>query len=868
MRRSITLPIRLGFLLLACSTLLECKWGEVAIHPTSKASLTLSFDQIHTDIRTVQPLSSDLECSEYSISGVSDSGDTTSVATTENSVTIEGLSWERWTFQVMAKNSSALVIAQASGSIQLVAGASNMLSLNLTAPPNEGTLNVHLTFPSSADVTEVQALLQDTNGSIVDTKTLTTLSQSCDYSVSVASGSYYIWFKGINVQGKVVCNLFEGVNIVGNLTSTWDYVVPADAVNIPPDAPFLESLYLLSPGSVQLSWNPAINAGDGFRIYRASDGGASSILASVDYGITTFIDSTIVEGSTYDYFVRAFNDYGDSFVSNESTLVNIYAEKPVISPAGGTFINSVSISLGTPPSGTIFRYTVDGIEPSVSSMEYSNPFILTNSATVKAKGFKSGVQPSATESWSFTIVKPALDVSVVATGTEVASGDTLGFGESAVNCEQSLAIRLENTGDGTLTLSSAIFQGPDAGNFSLDSNLPTTIAAGSQADINVKFKPTGYGSRQCILVIQSDDPLNPDFSINLTGFGYRSNWVSLRDLPGATDSYGTAAAISGENYYVAGFGSNTSGVVLKANTNGDWYTPELISWGVAITSLVVEADGSLVVAGRLNTSDSLGIAKFDSNGQKLWELTWGTTSNDRVVKMIRLASGDYFIAGQTVGSSYTVLPVALKVRADGTLAWAAKWNDPVYLAYQTQDVVQAAGGKIYMLATGPSNSTILEINETTGSFGTATSPAPGLTGMAAMSDGTVWSVGSYGTTVAISRFNGSTGAMLAGYTFASAVNVYAYNISADPTGGAVISGSIYESGMSRYIPWLVKVSTSGSKVWEKMYWYSQTGSLGPAHVRADGSLLVPGKVTKTANSSLLLLRIDTDSFNGNPFGAP
>ena len=76
---------------------------------------------------------------------------------------------------------------------------------------------------------------------------------------------------------------------------------------------------------------------------------------------------------------------------------------PTISPDGGTFTSSVSVTLATTTSGAEIRYTIDGSTPTGSSTLYSAPFTLTSSATVKAIGIKSGMTNSVVESAAFTI---------------------------------------------------------------------------------------------------------------------------------------------------------------------------------------------------------------------------------------------------------------------------------------------------------------------------------------------------------------------------------------------------------------------------------------------------------------------------------
>ena len=79
---------------------------------------------------------------------------------------------------------------------------------------------------------------------------------------------------------------------------------------------------------------------------------------------------------------------------------------PTISPNGGSFTSSVSVTLQTATSGASIYYTTDGTAPTQSSIPYTSAMTLTSSATVKAIAYKSGSNPSAVASASFTVTTP------------------------------------------------------------------------------------------------------------------------------------------------------------------------------------------------------------------------------------------------------------------------------------------------------------------------------------------------------------------------------------------------------------------------------------------------------------------------------
>src|SRR5439155_7664466 len=76
---------------------------------------------------------------------------------------------------------------------------------------------------------------------------------------------------------------------------------------------------------------------------------------------------------------------------------------PTITPNGGSFSNSVSVTAQSATSGASIYYTTDGSTPTQSSTLYTGAMTLTNSAPISAKAFKSGYNPSSVASASFNI---------------------------------------------------------------------------------------------------------------------------------------------------------------------------------------------------------------------------------------------------------------------------------------------------------------------------------------------------------------------------------------------------------------------------------------------------------------------------------
>src|SRR6202007_3044003 len=79
-----------------------------------------------------------------------------------------------------------------------------------------------------------------------------------------------------------------------------------------------------------------------------------------------------------------------------------HVSPPALSPVGGTYTSSVTVTITDSTSGTTIYYTTDGSTPTTASTPYSSPITLSQSATVKAIAAASGMTRSNVASATYT----------------------------------------------------------------------------------------------------------------------------------------------------------------------------------------------------------------------------------------------------------------------------------------------------------------------------------------------------------------------------------------------------------------------------------------------------------------------------------
>ncbi|MCQ2309053.1 MAG: chitobiase/beta-hexosaminidase C-terminal domain-containing protein [Bacteroidales bacterium] len=80
---------------------------------------------------------------------------------------------------------------------------------------------------------------------------------------------------------------------------------------------------------------------------------------------------------------------------------------PTFTPEEGTYTETQTVTINCETDGATIRYTLDGTDPTETSTEYTSALTISETTTVKAIAYKSGLNPSDIASATYTITPPA-----------------------------------------------------------------------------------------------------------------------------------------------------------------------------------------------------------------------------------------------------------------------------------------------------------------------------------------------------------------------------------------------------------------------------------------------------------------------------
>ena len=285
---------------------------------------------------------------------------------------------------------------------------------------------------------------------------------------------------------------------------------------------------------------------------------------------------------------------------------------PEISPASGSFTDAQQVTITCATDGATIYYTTDGSVPTTSSTQYTAPFTVSETTTVKAIAAMNGMTDSEVATASYTISEP------VATPTFSPAGGNFDAVQTVtINCATDGATIYYTTDGSVPTTSSTQYTGP----ISVASTMTIKAIAVKEGMVNSAVATATYN-----IEITSGDLTVADgtetttFSPIYPSKFDNAGWVQML-YPSTLLTQMDGSTIKSITYYPN---------ALYCNGMFDVYIGEIDDTNISteLTNLQMAAEGVTVTKNNTNPI-TINIADYNYNGGNLVIKTVVTTAYSR-----------------------------------------------------------------------------------------------------------------------------------------------------------------------------------------------------------------------------------------------
>ncbi len=317
-------------------------------------------------------------------------------------------------------------------------------------------------------------------------------------------------------------------------------------------------------------------------------------------------------------------------------------------------------------------------------------------------------------------------------------------------------------------------------------------------------------------------------------------------LVGDTRSYGAG----GSDFWL---------VKTDSNGNKEWdktFGGTGLEWACSVQQT---SDGGYVLAGRTDSYGAGGgdfwLVKTDSNGNKVWDKTFGGTNSDSAHSVQQTSDGGYILAGDTgsygAGNGDFWL---VKTDSNGNKEWDKTFGgnsiDWAYSVQQTSDCGYILAGHTYSYGAGDEDFWLIKTDsegnkEWDKTFG-GTNGDRARSVQQTSDDGYIlagdtesYGVGSWDFWLVKTD---SEGNKVWDKTFGGTATDWAYSVQQTSDSGYILAGATMSYGAGNFDFWLVKTDSNGNKEWDKTFGGTNDDRAESVRQTSDGGYILAGSM--------------------------
>jgi hypothetical protein len=318
------------------------------------------------------------------------------------------------------------------------------------------------------------------------------------------------------------------------------------------------------------------------------------------------------------------------------------------------------------------------------------------------------------------------------------------------------------------------------------------------------------------------------------------------------------------------------------------YAEPIIEWGKTFggasdegvfTNLEKTSDGGYVIVGSTDSygagANDIWLVKIDASGNPAWNKTFGGSANDYGLDARETSDGGYIVMGQTYSYGAGGADIWLvKTDSSGSQIWGktygGKWTEGAPSVRQTSDGGYAIMGYTTSYGAGLKDCWLIKTDsngnkvwdKTFGGVGNDVTRCGQVTSDGGfVMVGYTESYGAGGNDIWLIKVN-SSGSKVWDKTFGGSGDDWGGSVHETSDGGFIVLGytTSYGNGSSDY--WLVKTDASGSKVWDKTFGGPDADEGYCVQQTSDGGYVMTGQTQSYGSGSWDLWVIKADG-NGN-----